>query len=505
MFANSCKQASGGYEQGIVETDEITITVKGDEGVEVNKLNTIKIKKSLNLKWKDIKRSAEASLTLKQNKKVKEWRIKDEKGEVIAESRVFEKDEIVFVVTESKEEPTQPFTITIEADEGYTFKESKKPCTIELQKATTWANLKSKAEEKIELVDNYEKTGWKLGGKDGSYLEESYTFNANATIYATSKKKGEPETPKITITVKGDEGFEVSSSNTINADKGSKWESIKTQAQEKVKIKEDFDFVAWHLSDKDGELLLNEKEFKENTVVFAVSKRKVVEYKVEHLRENIENAEYTVYETETKTGEAGKNTSAQTKQYEGFSCQGLVQAMIKADGSTVVQIKYKRNITSLILDLDGGKTATTLKDGEAGKKLLEGKFEAKVEVKGLEKEGYGFEKWEPELPQSFPSTSSNTIYKAKWNKNNVIITVKGDENINVSSPNTLSVAKGSKWADIKTQVTTIASPKEYFEIKEWRVNDKDGELIGEAKEFKENTTVFAVSNREKIRITVKGD
>ena len=183
----------------------------------------------------------------------------------------------------------------------------------------------------------------------------------------------------------------------------------------------------------------------------------------------------------------------------------MTQSTIKADGSTVVQIKYERNRVSLILDLAGGSTTTTLKDGEAGKKLLEGKFEARIEVKGLEKENYSFEKWEPALPPTFPATSSNTIHKAKWKRGSVTITVNGDDNINLSSPNTVTVAKGAKWGDIKTQVMAVATPKEFFEIKEWHLNDKDGELIGEDRQFKENATVFAVSSREKISIELKGD
>ena len=48
----------------------------------------------------------------------------------------------------------------------------------------------------------------------------------------------EKETQKITITVAGDEGVEVASTNNFKVDKGSKWENIKTQAIEKAKVKE---------------------------------------------------------------------------------------------------------------------------------------------------------------------------------------------------------------------------------------------------------------------------
>ena len=392
MFAIGCKQANNSGGQKLAISDEITITVKGDEGVTVKTPSTIKVKKSST--WKDIKQKAVEKITTKENKEIKEWRIKEANGAVLKNADTFEKNEIVWCVSKDKEKPpTNPIIITIEVDEGYTFKEATKPCTIEVQKGSAWSSIKEKAEGNIELKDGYEKLIWKLGGKDGGYLEDVYVFNENATIFATSKKKGEPEKPKVIITVKGDENVEVdSSSNTFKLDKGAKWANIKSQAEEKAKAKENFEIKEWHLNNADGTLINDETEFKGNTTIFAVSKRKVVQYKVEHLKENIENDNYTKAEEETKTGEAGKNTSAEAKQYEGFSCQGLAQAIIKADGSTIVQIKYKRNRVFLILDLDGGSTTTVLEDGEGGKKLLKGKFEAKVEVKGLEKENHGFER-----------------------------------------------------------------------------------------------------------------
>ena len=498
MFAYSCKQANngGGHEPAI--SDEITITVKGDDGVIVNKLNTIKIKKSST--WKSVKQKAVEKITTKENKEIKEWRIKDVNGKVLQDGTTFEKDEIVFAITKDKEQPKPPIeliTVTIEADAGYTFKESKKPCTIEVEKNSIWVSLKPKAEAKIELKEDYESAGWKLGGKDGCYIEDTYAFSVNATIYATSKKKGEPDKPKVIIIVKGDEGVEVGSPNDFTVDSSSKWASIKTQAEEKAKAKENFEINEWHLNNKDGELIGEDREFKEDTTVFAVSKRKVVQYKVEHLKENIEDENYTKAEEETKTGEAGKNTSAEAKQHEGFSCPGLAQEAIKADGSTVVQIKYKRNVVSLILDLDGGSTTTMLKNGEGGKKLLEGKFEARVEVKGLEKENYGFEKWKPALPEKFPATSPSTIYKAKWTRDSITITVEGDVNVVLGTPNTVIVAKGAKWAEIKTQAEEKAKPKENFEIKEWHLNNAGSTLINNETEFKENTTIFAISKERK--------
>ena len=105
-----------------------------------------------------------------------------------------------------------------------------------------------------------------------------------------------------------------------------------------------------------------------------------MQYKVEHWKQNVENDEYEKESEETKTGEVGKDTEAIAKTYVGFKAKAVSQAKIKADGSTVVKIEYNRNITSIILDLDGGKTTTQLEAGNGNQKLLKGKFEAKIEI-----------------------------------------------------------------------------------------------------------------------------
>ena len=509
LFTFSCKQANTGRGHEPTISDEIIITVSGDVGITVNTLNTIKVKKSST--WKDIKQKAIEKITTKEDKEIKEWRIKDAKGRVLKYTDVFEKDTIVFAVSKNKESPTppaKPLTITIEIDEGYTFKDINKPCTIEVQKGSTWSSIKAKAETKIELKDGYEKTGWKLGSKDGGYLEDSIVFDKNVFIFATSKKKGELDKPKIIITVKGDEGVEFGSPDNFTVDSGSKWASIKTQVIVIAKPKQNFEIDTWHLNNADGTLINDEMEFKENITIFAVSKRKVVQYKVEHLKENIEDENYTKTEEEAKTGEAGKNTEAVAKQYEGFSCQGLAQEVIKVDGSTVVQIKYKRKITSLIIDLQGGSTTTKLID-EDGKKLLKGKFGARVEVENLTKENHNFEKWEPTLPQTFPKEDdSQTAYTAKWKELTIRIKILGDERIQVTEPQYIDVSIGNNktFGDIKAEVFTKVSlkpewPSDNYEIYDWRVSGEEGEKVINSTQITNGMTIYARTNYSRLQIT----
>ena len=394
LFTLGCKQKvtnNGGNHPKQNNTEaEITITVKGDAGLEVKKPDTFKVKKDST--WKDIKATATSKIAPKENQEIKEWRLGEAKGTVLKDTEKFEKDAVVFAVHKEN------INLTIEADEGYTFKDATKPCKIKIEKGSTWAVVKEKAEMKVELKADYTATGWKLSNKDGQSLEDAYIFNNDSIIYATSKKN------EITITVAGDEGVNLLEKKTFGADKGATWGNIKEEAVAIATAKEDFEIKEWHRMSADGELLKDESKFEESETVFAVTKRKIVKYKVEHWQENADDDEYSKVnkDTEEKTGEAGKNTDAKAKSYEGFTAQSFTQSLVKADGTTVIEIRYNRKITSLILNLDGGETEPKLEDGKDGNKLLKGKYGAKVEVKGLKKENYGFEKWEPALPATFP-------------------------------------------------------------------------------------------------------
>ena len=510
MFVIGCKQANNGVGYEPTIPDEITITVSGDEGVIVNKLNTIKVKKSSI--WKDIKQKAIEKIITKEDKEIKEWRIKDSKGAVLKDADTFEKDVTVFAVSKDKEKPAPPtnsIIITIEIDEGYTFKETTKPCTIKVQKGSAWSSIKEKAEAKIELKDGYEKTGWKLGGKDGGYLEDSALFNENALIFATSKKKGEPDKPKVTITVKGDKDVEVGSPNDFTVDSGAKWAEIKTQAEEKAKAKENFEIEAWHLNNADGTLIDDETEFKTSATVFAVSKeRKKANYKVEHFQQNIENEEYTKKETEEKEGFVGDTTNVEAKQYPGFTPLEFKQKEIKENGSTVIRIRYKRNIVSLIIDLKGGETTTELKDGDDDKKLLSGKFESEVSIKTPTKKNVQFDGWEPNLPTHFPA-NDETVYTAKWvPKTAYRVNIEGDERVKVAEPQYIDVPIGSSKTigEIRSEIEGKVSLSDGWSaldycFYDWRMDGEKGEEMLDATQITEDITVYARTNYKKFKLS----
>ena len=67
-------------------------------------------------------------------------------------------------------------------------------------------------------------------------------------------------------------------------------------------------------------------------------------YTVIHWQENANDEEFSFKEAETKTGSTGARTSAAAKSYTGFTAQTITQQTIAGDGSTVVNVYYKRNV-----------------------------------------------------------------------------------------------------------------------------------------------------------------
>ena len=69
-----------------------------------------------------------------------------------------------------------------------------------------------------------------------------------------------------------------------------------------------------------------------------------VKYTVLHMQENANDDGYSTKDIEPKSGQAGFNTNAQPMSYQGFTAQPITQQTINGDGTTIVTVKYKRNV-----------------------------------------------------------------------------------------------------------------------------------------------------------------
>ena len=70
-------------------------------------------------------------------------------------------------------------------------------------------------------------------------------------------------------------------------------------------------------------------------------------YTVIHWQENADDDEYSYVESETGYGATGATTAAAAKRYNGFTAQTIEQQTIAGDGSTIVNVYYKRNVYSV--------------------------------------------------------------------------------------------------------------------------------------------------------------
>lgn len=157
----------------------------------------------------------------------------------------------------------------------------------------------------------------------------------------------------------------------------------------------------------------------EETTYTVYYKPAEVEFTVKHYQQNVDDDNYTLFETETKQGFTespvgdglAKNTKTDTN-YSGFySLLYDTTTKIAADGSTVVEIYYDRYYYLMNFDLDGGY----------GVEPIYARYGAPISVGTPTKPGYTFNVWKPELPAKMPA--ENTTHKATWNAGTTSYTV----------------------------------------------------------------------------------
>lgn len=101
----------------------------------------------------------------------------------------------------------------------------------------------------------------------------------------------------------------------------------------------------------------------EATVTAQWTESSNTQYRVFHWQENANDDGYSLKETETQNGKTGSETKAAAKEYDGFTApQTIEQKTIAGDGSTIVNIYYKRNVYTVnFYDRKGKKEYTDLR------------------------------------------------------------------------------------------------------------------------------------------------
>ena len=131
-----------------------------------------------------------------------------------------------------------------------------------------------------------------------------------------------------------------------------------------------------------------------------------VTYTVKHWRESLtqngatyyNGKYYTVYQTETLSGTTGTLTAATANEYYGFTSLAISQALISANGQTVVDVYYDRLTYTLeLITTTGIAEIVTTPSGSSYR------YGETVTVTAVAQEGYNFSYWTS-------SISDDTVY-----------------------------------------------------------------------------------------------
>ena len=108
-------------------------------------------------------------------------------------------------------------------------------------------------------------------------------------------------------------------------------------------------------------------------------------YTVIHWQEKADESGWSLHETETKTGGTGAQTAAASKSYPGFTAQTITQQTINGDGSTIVNVYYKRNVYAVkffTIKYEGGLlSGKYVKDKEIDSIRITAKYGANISEK----------------------------------------------------------------------------------------------------------------------------
>lgn len=235
----------------------------------------------------------------------------------------------------------------------------------------------------------------------------------------------------------------------------------------------------------------------QNVTISIVYQPATVAYKVEHYWQNLDDDEYTLHETEDKTGLTEDLATASAKDYgAGFYNLLFETPTIAANGSTVVKIYYNRYYFLMNFDMGGGY----------GVEPIYAKYGTPVgTVSTPTRPGYSFRGWSlngsdtVDLPTTVPAAHRD--YTALWDAGNSSYTVVYwnadlDDN-NATTPKTYSY-----WGQktVNANSGTVLTPSVVG-----RNQTAASAGIVDAAYFAYDAAATAAQNKNDQTITVAGD
>ena len=237
---------------------KITITVAGDGNVEF-KTTTRSFKIDKNKTWADVKIEAEKLIKYKAGYENGTWKLNNKLGQDIPDNHQFNADATVYAVPKKK-----TITITIAGDSHTQIATVDDRNKLKRDYGVTWAEIKSIADNLITGSDeNYTFSAWKLNSAE---IQLTHKFTADTTVYAISKRT------HVILTIQGDPNIVVPNPNTHRVLYDSKWENNKADVENLLHYQDGYKLKGWKLDSVGGPNLRDSQKFREDTVIYALSK-----------------------------------------------------------------------------------------------------------------------------------------------------------------------------------------------------------------------------------------
>ena len=159
---------------------KITITIDG-ENIKVGKEETIEVDKGST--WLTVKNNEKITgVKFNDDYALEMWKLDSATGDALTDAYAFQENKTVFATSKS----TKPAKIIITID-GENIKVGKGE-TIEVDKGSTWLTVKNNVKiTGVKFNDDYALEMWKLDSATGNALTDTYAFQENKIVFATSK------------------------------------------------------------------------------------------------------------------------------------------------------------------------------------------------------------------------------------------------------------------------------------------------------------------------------
>ena len=258
----ACPNNAGGGGSGGGSAATVNITVKGDANVNVP---SEPVAVRAGAKWAEAKSTVQGKVSPKPDFLIDTWHLgEDESAPELKDTDTFIKDTTVFVKSRADLpdlSPIQGSGTQVKITFGVTPAGGGSilgPNPISVNKNTPWnPRLKAYAAAALKVSQGYELTGWK---KNGTVLDDTFSFDADANIFAVLKDM------RIYLTVTGNSNVTVNNpTETIVIKNGTKWQSIKETVAAKVTVNDpaNYAITAWHKGTSASDpVLTDDYEFK---------------------------------------------------------------------------------------------------------------------------------------------------------------------------------------------------------------------------------------------------